>query len=98
MRTILIIAALALAAPVAAVVGGGDVTFDVKGEKKATFSHDAHVVKAKLGCRDCHPKLFLDTTRSKHVTMAQMKKGQSCGACHNGKRAGALDACNTCHR
>jgi c(7)-type cytochrome triheme protein len=98
MRTILILAALAVAAPVAAVVGGGDVTFEVKGADKATFSHDAHVVKAKLGCRDCHPKLFLDTTRSKRVTMAQMKKGQSCGACHDGKRAPGLDDCSTCHR
>ena len=98
MRKILILAALALAAPVAAVVGGGDVTFELKGAKKATFSHDAHVVGAQLGCRDCHPKLFLDTTRSKHVTMAQMKKGQSCGACHDGKRAPGLDDCNTCHR
>jgi c(7)-type cytochrome triheme protein len=98
MRTILILAALVVAAPVAAVVGGGEVTFEVKGADKATFSHDAHVVKAKLGCRDCHPKLYLDTARSKRVTMQQMKKGQSCGACHDGKRAAGLDDCSSCHR
>ncbi len=98
MRTIFIIAALALAAPVLAVVGGGDVTFQAKGAEKATFSHDAHVVGAKLGCRDCHPKLYLDTARSPRVKMAQMKKGQSCGACHDGKRAPGLDDCKTCHR
>jgi c(7)-type cytochrome triheme protein len=98
MRTILVIAALALAAPVAAVVGGGEVTFQVNGAEKATFRHDAHVVGAKLGCRECHPKLYLDTKRSKHVTMKQMQTGQSCGACHDGKRAPGLDGCNTCHR
>lgn len=98
MRTILILAALAAAVPVAAVVGGGDITFDVKDADKATFSHEAHVVGAKLGCRDCHPKLYLDTARSKRVTMSQMEKGRSCGACHDGKRAAGLDDCSSCHR
>jgi c(7)-type cytochrome triheme protein len=98
MRNILILAALLAAAPVAAVVGGGDVTFQVKGAEKAVFSHEKHVVGAKLGCRDCHPKLYLDTARSKRVTMKQMEKGQSCGACHDGKRAAGLDDCTTCHR
>jgi c(7)-type cytochrome triheme protein len=98
MRNILILAALLAAAPVAAVVGGGDVTFQVKGADKAVFSHEKHVVGAKLGCRDCHPKLYLDTARRKRVTMKQMEKGQSCGACHDGKRAAGLDDCTTCHR
>lgn len=102
MRTYLILATLAFAVPAAAVVGGGDITFAVKKGGKAvagpaTFSHALHV-KAKLGCKECHPKLFLDTARSKRFTMAQMKKGQSCGACHDGNRAHGLDACNTCHR
>jgi c(7)-type cytochrome triheme protein len=56
------------------------------------------VVGGKLGCRDCHPKLYLDAARSKRVTMKQMEKGQSCGACHDGKRAPGLDDCTTCHR
>jgi c(7)-type cytochrome triheme protein len=97
-RTIPILAALVAAAPVLAVVGGGDVTFTVKGAEKATFSHEAHVVKAKLGCRDCHPKPYLDSARSKRATMKQMEKGQSCGACHDGKRAAGLDGCGSCHR
>ncbi|GAO01473.1 cytochrome c3 family protein [Anaeromyxobacter sp. PSR-1] len=98
MRTILIAVALAAATPVAAVVGGGEVTFQPKGAKPVKFSHETHVVDATVGCRECHPKLFLDVTRSKRATMAQMKKGQSCGACHDGKRAAGLDACETCHR
>ena len=99
MRFYLLAALLALAAPAAAVVGGGDVTFEVKGAEKAVFSHDRHVVGAKLGCRDCHPKLYLDTARSKRVTMEQMEKAKrSCGACHDGNRAVGLDQCDSCHR
>jgi c(7)-type cytochrome triheme protein len=99
MRRLLLIAALVAATPVAAKVGGGDITFEVKGADKAVFSHDAHVVGAKLGCRDCHPKLYLDTARSKRVSMEQMAKGKkSCGACHDGKRAVGLDECSSCHR
>jgi len=98
MRMILILAALAIAGPVAAVVGGGEVTFEAKGADKATFSHEAHVVVAKIGCKECHPKRYLDRARSKRVTMKQMEKGQSCGACHDGKRAGGLDECTSCHR
>jgi c(7)-type cytochrome triheme protein len=98
MRKILLAALLAVAAPALAVVGGGDVTFEVKGAEKAVFSHDVHVVKAKLGCRDCHPKLYLDTSRSKRVTMKQMEQGKSCGACHDGQRAVGLDDCGSCHR
>ena len=98
MRALFVALLLGFAIPTVAVVGGGDVRFKVKGASEAVFSHDAHVVKANLGCRECHPKLYLDTARSKRVTMAQMKKGQSCGACHDGKRAVGLDACNTCHR
>ena len=63
MRTLWIAALLAIAGPAAAVVGGGDVTFQVKGASQAVFSYDKHVVDAKLGCRDCHPKLYLDTAR-----------------------------------
>jgi c(7)-type cytochrome triheme protein len=92
------IAALVVAAPVAAVVGGGDIRFETPGAEDAVFSHDVHVVNAKLGCRDCHPKLYLDTARSKRVTMSQMEKGKSCGACHDGKRAVGLDDCGSCHR
>jgi c(7)-type cytochrome triheme protein len=81
-----------------AVVGGGDVSFEPKGAGKAVFSHDAHVVTAKLRCQDCHARLYLDTKRSPHATMKQMQQGRSCGACHDGKRAFGVDACDRCHR
>ncbi len=89
---------LATALPALAVVGGGDLPFDVKGAGKVVFRHEAHVVGAKVGCKECHPKLYLDVARSKPATMKQMEKGQSCGACHDGKRAFALNDCTKCHQ
>jgi c(7)-type cytochrome triheme protein len=100
MRPFVLAVALALlaAAPARAVVGGGDISFEPKGAGKAVFSHDGHVVRAKLGCRDCHARLYLDTKRSQHATMKQMERGRSCGACHNGKRAFGVDDCTRCHQ
>lgn len=89
---------IAVAAPTLAVVGGGDVTFDVKEPGKAVFRHESHVVVAKLGCKECHPRLYLDVAKSKRATMKEMEKGKSCGACHAGKRAFALDDCTKCHQ
>jgi c(7)-type cytochrome triheme protein len=40
----------------------------------------------------------LNVAKSKHATMKQMEKGKSCGACHDGKRAFALDDCTKCHK
>ena len=97
MRNHLLLAALLVAGPALAAVGGGEITFPVQDPGKAVFSHEAHVLKAKVGCRECHPKLYLDVARSKRVTMKQMAQGRSCGACHQGKRAFGLDACVKCH-
>jgi c(7)-type cytochrome triheme protein len=98
MRHLLLVLLLASAGPAAATVGGGDITFPVKGADKAVFSHEAHVVGAKLKCQDCHPGLYLNVAKSKTATMKQMEKGKSCGACHDGKRASALDDCTKCHK
>jgi c(7)-type cytochrome triheme protein len=87
------------AGSVLAVVGGGDIT--LKGGKSGDviFSHDAHVSSAGIGCKECHDKLYLDTKQHKKVTMAEMQKGKSCGACHNGKRAFSVKGnCTTCHK
>lgn len=89
---------LLAAGPAVATVGGGEITFPVTDPGKTVFSHEVHVMKAKVGCKECHPRLYLDVARSKRVTMKQMEKGRSCGACHQGKRAFALDACDKCHR
>jgi c(7)-type cytochrome triheme protein len=62
------------------------------------FSHDAHVTKAGLGCRSCHDGKII-TGKDRNVTMAQMEKGKTCGACHNDKMAFTVAGnCGNCHK
>jgi c(7)-type cytochrome triheme protein len=80
-------------------VGGGDVTYRPPGADMVVFSHDLHVGKASLKCNDCHFKLFPIEGKGKKATMADMERGQSCGACHNGTRAFEVKKnCTSCHK
>lgn len=72
------------------------ITFNVKGISNATFSHDVHTAMYK--CADCHTKLFAYKAGLAHVSMGDMDKGKSCGACHNGKDAfSSAGDCEKCH-
>ncbi|NJD92398.1 MAG: cytochrome C [Geobacter sp.] len=74
------------------------VTFKVKGASEVAFSHDAHVGKAGLSCKSCHNGKVI-TGKEKGVTMAQMEKGKTCGACHNDKKAFTVAGnCGNCHK
>jgi len=80
-------------------VGGGDVLFAPEKAKEVIFTHDNHVGSIGLKCTDCHDALYHTKEKHKKVTMAQMQKGQSCGSCHNGKRAFDLKGnCDNCHK
>jgi c(7)-type cytochrome triheme protein len=60
------------------------------------FSHEVHT--GMYGCKDCHPGTFAARTDNKPVTMSQMNKGKSCGACHNGNDAFTVaENCASCH-
>lgn len=81
-----------------AVVGGGDITMKNKGGD-VMFSHEVHVVGASLACTSCHDGLYKTVKKHKKVTMKEMEKGKSCGACHNDKRAfGVKGNCASCHK
>ncbi|HEY3309598.1 MAG TPA: c(7)-type cytochrome triheme domain-containing protein [Desulfuromonadaceae bacterium] len=71
-----------------------DVAMMVKETGSVRFRHSTHT--AKFACGDCHNKYF-KTGKNPKVSMAEMEKGKSCGACHNGKAAFSISACNTCH-
>jgi c(7)-type cytochrome triheme protein len=61
------------------------------------FSHEFHLGIYK--CADCHTKLFLYKVGVKHVNMAGMEAGKSCGGCHNGKDAFTVkENCDKCHK
>ncbi len=101
MKSVLLglLAVFLLASLVSATVGGGNITFEVKSAGNVVFSHDNHVGGVGLKCTDCHDSLYITKEKHKAVSMAQMQKGKSCGACHNGKKAFDVKAaCNNCHK
>lgn len=86
------------AASVFASANGGNVTMKNKGGD-VVFSHEVHVDGMKLDCTQCHDKLYTNSKQHKTVTMKQMLKGKSCGACHNGKKAFSVKGdCAKCHK
>lgn len=73
-----------------------DITFEVAATGKTPFSHDVHT--GMYSCSDCHPGLFIPGPGNKRISMKQMEKGNSCGACHDGETAfGVKSDCSTCH-
>jgi len=66
-----------------------------KGESSVKFIHDSHTNKFK--CNECHTKLFALIKGQKKITMAEIYQGNSCGACHNGKKAFSSNQCEKCH-
>ncbi len=61
------------------------------------FSHEFHLGMYK--CADCHTGRFPYKAGAKHVKMAGMEAGSSCGGCHNGKDAFTVkENCEKCHK
>jgi c(7)-type cytochrome triheme protein len=70
--------------------------------KSVTFSHKVHVDEKKIGCGQCHTKLFemqaLAVQQKPDFTMKSLYQGKYCGACHDGKAAFASNTqCARCH-
>ncbi len=73
-----------------------DIVFKVKETGATTFSHTVH--KSMFTCVECHNKIFKAGKESIRASMADMEKGSSCGACHDGKAAfGVKSDCQKCH-
>jgi len=85
----------------AALAVDGDIVFKRAGPETspppAVFPHWLHRIRYK--CYACHPGLFQMKAGANTVTMEAMGEGKSCGACHNGGPAPAIDidTCNSCH-
>lgn len=99
----LLLAALALAAVAAPVVG--DILFvrKTKGDEDfapAVFPHWVHRVKFK--CYVCHNNTvgFQMKAGSTAITMDMIEEGKYCGQCHKGKPAFGVsfETCSRCHR
>lgn len=76
-----------------------DVAYDTKNAGRVVFSHGRHLAQKGMSnnCRACHDALF-DLKKKRHYVMADMEKGKSCGACHDGRNAFALGECARCHQ
>lgn len=71
--------------------------FKVKGLGVVKFNHEGHF--KKYACADCHTKLYAYKQGAQKVTMDEMEKGKSCGACHNGKKTFSVAGdCVKCHK
>jgi len=74
-----------------------DITFKVADVGPVVFSHEVHT--GMFGCGECHPGLFIPGPGNPAATMAEMAKGVSCGACHDGSSAFSVEEnCDTCHQ
>jgi c(7)-type cytochrome triheme protein len=72
---------------------------------QASFNHETHVPRIEdsaRACATCHETSFSLRRRGQAlagpVTMERMKKGELCGACHDGSKAFAVDECTSCHQ
>lgn len=68
------------------------------GEKPVSFSHWSHRTRYK--CRVCHTELEFELKiNSTEITEAKNRKGEFCGACHNGEIAfgHTKENCRKCH-
>ena len=70
-------------------------TYAVKATGQTRFSHKQHLATFP-DCSGCHPAIFA-AGKNKRFSMADMEKGQSCGACHNSKEAFSVKECSKCH-
>jgi c(7)-type cytochrome triheme protein len=74
-----------------------DIVFNIRNAGTAIFSHKTHLATKAINenCTLCHERLYREKSK-RPVTMAEMEKGKSCGACHN-KIAFPLAQCGRCH-
>lgn len=61
----------------------------------AQFPHWVHRIRYR--CTACHTSLFDTRAGSAILTMAELGDGKACGACHDGRSAFTLVACDRCH-
>ena len=77
------------------------ITYQVEATGQVEFSHYSHLEALGKNCPTCHNTIFnIVAEKNPAFTMADMEKGKSCGACHNGTKAFAVKDkanCSTCH-
>jgi len=65
------------------------------GYAPSRFSHGPH--RLRYRCSACHTALFEMRAGADTLTMADLRDGKGCGACHDGRAAFAMGTCARCH-
>jgi c(7)-type cytochrome triheme protein len=76
------------------------ITWTGGGKGRVLFDGRKHAEKGYV-CKDCHHGLFSMKYGTAKITHAELKKGQYCGACHNGNLAFSTadqGKCFACHQ
>lgn len=74
--------------------------FSTKNAGNIPFNHESHLKNLNNNCSACHNSVFhIVRKNNRPVTMAEMEKGKSCGACHNkdNPKTPQLNNCSSCH-
>jgi c(7)-type cytochrome triheme protein len=71
-----------------------EIAYQVKATGPVVFSHTSHL--RTMQCSSCHSGIYR-TGPNPVASMADMEKGKSCGACHDGKKAFTVGNCVKCH-
>jgi c(7)-type cytochrome triheme protein len=79
-----------------------DIVFDrtVGADGAVVFRHSTHAGFTDLKCGTCHPAPFKMLRPSRETSHELMNNAQSCGVCHDGRRAFSTkqeDLCARCH-
>lgn len=100
-RNVLVLAAFMLLIPIVLMAADiKDVRYPLKKSDQVIFSHTVHLKTYRNNCRACHNSIY-DLKKRQSYSMAEMEKGKSCGACHNGKAAFNVATgkdCARCHK
>jgi c(7)-type cytochrome triheme protein len=94
-----LVLAMLLAPMTATALDIKEITYTTKDAGKVIFSHNIHMKQKMVNsnCKSCHDNIY-DMKKKSSYTMAQMEKGKSCGACHDGSKAFPLKDCSRCHK
>lgn len=101
LNLVVVVSLIALVPLLTGVTKGKTIVFkDTKALGPVTFVGTVHAEKG-LKCNDCHTKVFnmkQGSTPKDDLSMAAMREGKTCGACHNGDNAFAVTGnCAKCH-
>ncbi len=69
---------------------------------QVTFKHETHVDPDRPDCTTCHPQVWRitepnATADGRPENHERWDNGETCGACHDGKRSFKMSRCDRCH-